>query len=109
MTTPTNPTHLGAALMARRRAKRLTLRDLAAEIGVSLNTLSRVERGFMPDLKNFQRIVDWLGVPAEMYLEPSADELSTPQVIARHVYSDPRLSSEAKAKIINVVETMYHE
>ena len=33
---------LGAALKARRRAKRLTLRVLSAEIGVSFNTLSRV-------------------------------------------------------------------
>jgi transcriptional regulator with XRE-family HTH domain len=99
---------LGALLRARRREKRLSLRDLADQIGVSLNTLSRVERGHVPDLKNFQRIVDWLELPAEHFLEPEG-EASTPEVIARHLRSDQRLSQEAAAKIAELVEEMYHE
>jgi transcriptional regulator with XRE-family HTH domain len=94
-------------LKSRRRAKRLTLRDLADEIDVSLNTLSRVERGYLPDLRNFQRIVDWLEVPAEIFLEPSRDELTTPEVIARHLRSDQRLSRDAASKIAGLVEDMY--
>src|SRR5687768_4564245 len=99
---------LGAMLKARRRAKRMTLRDLADEIDVSFNTLSRVERGHLPDLKNFRRIVDWLEVPAEMFLEPMEDELSTPEIIARHLRSDARLTREAAAQIAKLVEDMYH-
>lgn len=99
---------LGAMLKARRRAKRLSLRDLAAEIGVSLNTLSRVERGHVPDLKNFQRIVDWLEVPAETFLEPTTDAASTPEIIVRHLRSDPRLSGKAVDEIAELVESMYH-
>lgn len=109
MSDTTRASQLGATLQARRRAKRLTLRDLADEIGVSLNTLSRVERGYLPDLKNFQRIVDWLEVPAEVFLVPTTDEVSTPEVIARHLHSDQRLSREAAAKIAGVVEEMYHK
>lgn len=97
---------LGAALKARRRAKRLTLRDLSDEIGVSFNTLSRVERGHIPDLKNFQRIVDWLEMPAEMFTQ---DEVSTPEVIARHLRSDRRLSEEAAASIMSIVDEMYRK
>ena len=100
--------NLGAILKARRREKRLSLRDLADQTGVSLNTLSRVERGHVPDLKNFQRIVDWLELPAEHFLEP-AGEASTPEVIARHLRSDQRLSKEAAAKIVELVEDMYHK
>jgi transcriptional regulator with XRE-family HTH domain len=107
MTDQWNAAELGAMLKSRRRAKRLTLRDLADEIDVSLNTLSRVERGYLPDLRNFQRIVDWLEVPAEIFLEPSKDELTTPEVIARHLRSDQRLSREAASKIAGLVEDMY--
>lgn len=43
------------------------VREVAAEIGVSPATLSRVERGFMPDLETFGRICRWLTVdPAEI-------------------------------------------
>jgi transcriptional regulator with XRE-family HTH domain len=107
MSTQENIAQLGAMLKARRREKRLTLRDLADEIGVSLNTLSRVERGHLPDLKNFQRIVDWLGVPAEQFLETSGANVSTPDVIARHLHSDLLLSPEAATKIADFVEDMY--
>ena len=100
---------LGPMLRARRRDKRLSLRDLAAEIEVSLNTLSRVERGHVPDLNNFQRIVDWLGVPADSFLEAQADPTSTPEAIARHLRSDRRLSREAATKIGEIVEEMYHK
>lgn len=103
-----NAQQLGALLKATRLAKRLTLRDLADQIDVSFNTLSRVERGQLPDLKNFQRIVDWLEVPAERFLEPPSDMISTPEVIARHLRSDQRLTREAAAKIAGLVEEMYH-
>jgi len=43
------------------------VREVAREIGVSPATLSRVERGFMPDLETFGRICRWLKVdPAEI-------------------------------------------
>src|SRR6266545_1961337 len=97
--------NLGAILKARRRAKRLSLRDLAAETGVSLNTLSRVERGHVPDLKNFQRIVDWLELPAETFLEDATEMSSTPEIIVRHLRSDPRLSENAAEEIARLVES----
>lgn len=109
MTNEPNIHRLGAMLRARRRERRLSLRDLAAEIGVSLNTLSRVERGQLPDLKNFQRIVDWLEVPADSFLEADTEATSTPDVIARHLRSDRRLSADAAARIAEIVEEMYRE
>ena len=48
------------------RAKR-GIRDTADEIGVSPATLSRVERGLMPDLETFRKICHWLKVdPGEV-------------------------------------------
>jgi transcriptional regulator with XRE-family HTH domain len=98
---------LGAILKARRREKHLSLRDLADQTGVSLNTLSRVERGHVPDLKNFQLILDWLELPAERFLDTPGDA-STPEVIARHLRADRRLPNEAAIKIAAMVEEMYH-
>ncbi|MHB8465514.1 MAG: helix-turn-helix domain-containing protein [Acidimicrobiales bacterium] len=102
-----NIADLGAILRARRREKHLSLRDLSAEIDVSVNTLSRVERGHVPDLRNFRRIVDWLEVPAERFLE-SAREASTTETIARHLRADRRLPEKAAVQIAEIVEEMYH-
>ena len=109
MTDEPNIPRLGAMLRTRRREHGLSLRDLALEIGVSLNTLSRVERGHVPDLKNFQRIVDWLDVPADSFLGAQPESAPTPEVIARHLRSDRLLSADAATKIAELVEEMYHE
>jgi DNA-binding XRE family transcriptional regulator len=101
-------TDLGAVLRARRREKHLSLRDLHEIIGVSVNTLSRVERGHIPDLKNFRRIVDWLDEPAERFLGPARDA-STPEAIARHLRADRRLTQEAASELAGMVEEMYRK
>jgi transcriptional regulator with XRE-family HTH domain len=99
--------NLGAILRSRRREKHLSLRDLHELTGVSVNTLSRVENGNVPDLKNFRLIVEWLELPAERFLE-RAGEASTPEVIARHLRADRRLPEAAARQIVEMVEEMYH-
>ena len=99
---------LGAVLRARRREKHLSLRDLAELTGVSVNTLSRVERGHIPDLKNFRLILEWLDEPAERFLESSAPD-TTPEVIARHLRADRRLTQEGATTLAAMVEEMYHK
>src|SRR5437588_9507987 len=43
------------------------VREVAREIDISAATLSRVERGYMPDLETFGKICRWLKVdPAEV-------------------------------------------
>lgn len=103
-----NTADLGVVLRSRRREKHLSLRDLHEQTGVSVNTLSRVERGHVPDLKNFQRILDWLDEPAERFLEPAMGS-STPAVIARHLRADRQLTTEAATKLASMVEEMYQE
>ena len=107
MTTDPRTHRLGVMLRARRRERRLSLRDLAEETGVSLNTLSRVERGHVPDLKNFQRIVDWLEVPTGSFLVDEPDPAATPEVIARHLRSDRLLTPDAAAEIAGMVAERY--
>jgi len=108
MTGPRTP-QLGAMLKAERRSRRLSLRDVSDETGVSINTLSRVERGHLPDLKNYQRLVDWLGVPADTFLESTQPEspAGTLDLVARHFRTDQSLTPEAAEKLTSMVQDMY--
>lgn len=56
---------LGRRAAKHREKLGLGIRAAAKEIGVSHPTLSRIERGHLPDLENYQRICRWLGEDAE--------------------------------------------
>jgi transcriptional regulator with XRE-family HTH domain len=109
MSDPRRP-QLGDTLKAERRSRRLSLRDVSDETGVSVNTLSRVERGHLPDLKNYQRLVDWLGVPADTFLETAQSEsaVGTLDLVARHFRSDQGLTPDAVEKLNAMVQEMYN-
>ncbi|WP_183408314.1 helix-turn-helix domain-containing protein [Nocardioides pocheonensis] len=100
---------LGVALRAERRRRHQSLRDLAAEIGVSFNTLSRVERGHVPELRNYERIVNWLSAPGQGLFEAPGQRPSTPELIARHLYTDGRLDATAANKMMALIQDMYTE
>jgi transcriptional regulator with XRE-family HTH domain len=108
MSTPNRP-QLGPTLRATRRKQQLSLRDLTDLIGVSVNTLSRVERGQMPDLKNYQRIVEWLELPADTFLEADdpGTNLDTLDLVLRHFRSDAALTPEAVEELSSTVSDMY--
>jgi transcriptional regulator with XRE-family HTH domain len=107
-----NKPQLGPMLRAERRRRHLSLRDLSEVIGVSVNTLSRVERGHLPDLRNYQRLVEWLEVPADTFLEQTSTEEYPPDtldLVIRHLRSDTALTPAALEKLANVVREMYVE
>lgn len=56
---------LGRLILAKRTEDGLGIRAAAKEVGLSHATLARVEKGFLPDLENYEKICRWLG------LEPS--------------------------------------
>lgn len=53
---------LGSALRKRREEAGLSLREVEGQTGISPSTLSRVERGHIPEIALIARIADWLGV-----------------------------------------------
>lgn len=93
---------LGGRVRARRTDLGLSLRDASAEIGVSFNTLGRVERGHLPDLENFRKITGWLG---DRDLVPQ--EASTTEAIAAHLRTDPMLPPDAADRIAAIVKDLY--
>lgn len=78
------------------------IREVAAEIGVSAATLSRVERGYMPDLETFGKICRWLKVdPAEIL--GIKEVVSKRPAVAVHFRKDQALqpsTAEALAQLI---------
>lgn len=97
---------LGAMLRVRRGS--LSLRQAAAEAGVSFSTLTRVEAGAQPDLASFTRLCAWLGVPPSEFFSPMATRTVAPidEAIA-HLSADPRLEPTAAARITDMLRTMY--
>ncbi len=48
--------------LVREKRGELGVRAVAKEIQISAATLSRVERGYLPDLERFQKICKWLEI-----------------------------------------------
>lgn len=73
------------------------VRAAAKEIGVSPATLSRVERGYLPDLETFRKICAWLGVDSGEVLGLTTPKPSTPQVTVHFKKSQALTTKTAQA------------
>lgn len=97
---------LGALVRQHRGAQ--SLRQAAAEAGVSFSTLSRVEAGAQPDLASFTAICAWIGVSPSRFFSPVAERRETPlEEAITHLSADPRLKPEAASSIASVIRQMY--
>jgi transcriptional regulator with XRE-family HTH domain len=95
------------ALLRDRRGK-LSLRQAAAEAGVSFSTLSRIESGAQPDLTSFTLLCAWLGVsPGQFFLTVAERELDPLDEAIAHLSADPRLEPDAAIRIADMLRSMY--
>lgn len=95
---------LGDRVRAKRRSKKLSIREAAGEIGVSAPTISRVERGHLPERENLLRLARWAGVRIDPVLHNSArrarnavvhrPDASTVEAIELHLRADKNLSRD---------------
>lgn len=69
---------LGKKLLDKRGGR--GIREVAKEIGVSPATLSRVERGHLPDIRTFEKICDWLKVNPGDVLGVASTATSRPKI-----------------------------
>ena len=101
-----NLAQLGALLRERRGT--LSLRQAAAEAGVSFSTFTRVEAGAQSDLISFTLLCAWLGVSPGEFFTPVAERQVAPidEAIA-HLAADPRLAPDAATRIADVLRNMY--
>lgn len=99
-----NVNALGEAIQRHREDQKLTVRA-AAELmeGISPSTLSRIERGSLPDLDTYMRICRWLNVaPAHFATEPvsksvvgTKSALMTEDIIV-HLRADKLLNQQTR-------------
>lgn len=94
------------------RSKRLTrgLRETAKEIdGISFATLSRVERGKMPDMDTFLALCDWLEVPPSELIKNTSDiaPLNTPDAISIQLRSDKNLNPAIANALAALIKAAY--
>ena len=100
---------LARALRKRRRGEGLGLREAARQAEVPPTTFSRVEDGRLPDLATYQRLVGWLGVSSDAFMQPRRVRLdSTPEIIAEHLHTDQNLSPAAATRIADLVAELYN-
>lgn len=104
-----NVGELRARVVEHRRALGLSLRAASEESGVPLNTLSRVERGHLPDLANFSRLMRWLGVePAQFFHGTGRHRTdNTTDTIRATLRRDPFLTPQAASQIAEIVSNLY--
>lgn len=76
------------------------VRAVAKEIGISHATLSRVERGFLPDLENYEKICTWLGIKANAAQQPTGSAVGIPQV---HFRREKTATAETAAALATMI------
>ena len=95
------PQALGLKLVEQRGDR--GVREVAKEIGTSPATLSRVERGHLPDLETFGKICRWLGVdPGEVL--GTKQETSRPIASAQtHFRKDQAVTRQTAAALADLI------
>jgi len=93
-------------LLQERRGDR-GIRAIAEEIGISAPTLSRVERGKLPDLLTFQKICAWLRVDPNEFLDVPMGEVTKNKNVttgvAVHFKADKLLSAKAANDLASLI------
>jgi transcriptional regulator with XRE-family HTH domain len=80
------------------------IREIAKEIGTSPATLSRVERGHIPDLETFGKICRWLGIDPGEVLGTKVDAATRPVVsIQTHFRKDQAVSPETAHALADLI------
>lgn len=81
------------------------LRAVAAEIGTSAPTLSRVEGGKMPDLQTFGKLCRWLEVdPASLLgVNPKPAEAAPPNTAVAHLKARREIDPKTASALANAI------
>lgn len=90
---------LGRLLLEKRIKEGLGIRAAAREVGISHPTFARVEKGFLPDLENYEKIRQWLGVHQENVVVQT-NNASVPQVHFRREKTATPATAAALARMI---------
>ena len=91
---------LGRMLMEKRGTS--GVRETANEIGISPATLSRVERGYLPDLETFGKVCKWLKVDPGQVLGAKPVAVPTPKAVV-HFRKDQTLKPRTARALAEMI------
>ena len=102
-----------AGLVVRKRGTK-GLREIASQIGVSVPTLSRIEKGNMPDLDTFMKLCAWLEVsPSDFQISDIEDtktaELKTDENVCALLRADRNLPAETSKALELLIRAAYRD
>ena len=98
---------LGRLVADERRRRGISIREAARETDIPFNTFARVEKGRVPDLPKFKRLVDWCGADVRDFFELQEKATATTDLIAEHLRADRDLPPEAAERIAAIVDDLY--
>jgi len=91
---------LGRRLAEKRKLR--GIREVAKEIGVSPATLSRIERGYVPDIETFGKVCRWMKVDPGEILGVKPKITNTPKA-AVHFKKDQTLQVETAQALAQMI------
>ena len=104
---------LGRLVRGRRKVQGLSLRDVEEQLegAITASSLSRIERGAIPDSKNVPVLARWLEVPLDAIGWPGesreSHERATPDVVEVHLRADRNLEPEAAEVLSTMFRHLY--
>lgn len=102
---------LYGALDSKRRAEKVSWRELAGRLELSPSVFTRMAQGRRPELDTFAVLTGWLGMSAEDFIEgskPSEEEAKeTVAVISTYLRADKALKPESAQAIEEIVRAAY--
>jgi len=83
------------------------LRTLAAEIGVSASTLSRIEQGNLPDIDTYLKLCQWLEVSPEFFTKAKKNDEDAKVDVIAHLRADKTLPPNTAEALIQMINLAY--
>lgn len=102
---------LGAELRRVRKEKGLSLRDVKEITGISPSTLSRIERGHIPDVAVIGDLADFLGVTVQAGSQADGDiktDEDMVKAIEVHLRANKNLDENVARAIARSYEVVMH-
>ncbi len=106
---------LSEAIIRHREQNNLTVRAAASQMeNVSPSTLSRIERGNLPDIDTYMRVCHWLGVGSEHFairrfggnIAEREHTLNKEDIIV-HLRADKLLTPQTREALVTMIEVAY--
>jgi transcriptional regulator with XRE-family HTH domain len=79
------------------------VREVAHEIGISAATLSRMERGHVPDLNTFGKVCRWLHIDAGEVLGLESQETHTRPMAMVHFRKDHAINPQTAQALAQLI------